>query len=272
MDDNEEVNSDMMADKGIAGVLGSAAILARQGRYDEASVLLQSINDAPPKLMAAVLDLQARIYAQQGRYAEAEALWLKALSIDPGNRSYRAALDALVDRRLSMPWYAKLVILLIALAAIVVIAFFWSGRTASKGSQPDTSLASQASAQPHLAIVDANIITQEITSLSAQIAAMEQENRENRRLIESLSRQNRLLQARISEYQQLTATSLNNLSSHVDSLGSEIAASSDATNQCIDKMATPPKKCLLEGVAEVLWFPFDLVLNLGRDRDAGAKK
>ncbi len=78
--------------------LMEAATLARRGRYQDAENLLSVLPGDGP-LGAATLDLKARVFAQQGRYLEAEYCWMEALRLSPANRSYRRALDCLVQSR-----------------------------------------------------------------------------------------------------------------------------------------------------------------------------
>lgn len=91
-----------------AAYLSLAASLARLGRYDEAQPwLLEAAKE--PSLRPGALDLRARILAQQGRYLEAESHWLEAVRLDPGNPSFRKALDALTKRRQPLLWLRPLV-------------------------------------------------------------------------------------------------------------------------------------------------------------------
>jgi len=80
-----------------------AVDLARAGRYADAERLLLEV-DRDERLRPAVLDLRGKIYAQQGRCTEAEACWLEALSLTPGNEHYRKALDALAGGRRYPAW------------------------------------------------------------------------------------------------------------------------------------------------------------------------
>lgn len=103
--------------------LAQAAELARAGRYDEAECTLTGVGE-DPGLKSKVLDLRARILAQRGRYVEAEACWIEALRLEPGNRDYRAALDALARDRRSPVWLRLVVnaaLMAMALAVVVYI-------------------------------------------------------------------------------------------------------------------------------------------------------
>ena len=71
---------------------------ARRGLFDSAERLLMELAGVD-EYKTAVLDLKAKMLAQRGRYAEAEKCWLEAVSLDPGNLSFRKSLNALVESR-----------------------------------------------------------------------------------------------------------------------------------------------------------------------------
>ncbi len=90
--------------------------LARMGFYAQAELILDEMTKTQGE-NALILDLRAKIMAQQGRLAEAEKFWLRALSIDPGNPSYRKSLDYLSVRRGSSTLAVLKYIAIIMLAA-----------------------------------------------------------------------------------------------------------------------------------------------------------
>lgn len=75
--------------------LDQACLLARKGRYDEASSVLADALAAKECSEADALDLQARIFAQQGLLLGAERCWLKAQALVPERSAYAASLAAL---------------------------------------------------------------------------------------------------------------------------------------------------------------------------------
>jgi len=98
------------ASKGVGRLFAVASILARKGRYADATKLLQKALDARECSTADALDLQARIYAQQGLYLQAESCWRKALALDGTNTAYADALARLRrPRRPIGPLYQVLV-------------------------------------------------------------------------------------------------------------------------------------------------------------------
>lgn len=72
-----------------------ATLLARKGRYPEATKTLQDALDASECGEAEAYDLQARISVQQGLYLDAEFFWQKARRADRSNPLYQSALDRL---------------------------------------------------------------------------------------------------------------------------------------------------------------------------------
>ena len=104
-------------------LVSEAALLARKGDYSGGEALLSDLLGEPDAL---TLDLQARIRAQQGRYHEAEALWLEASRIEPGNEAYRAALNRLATAQARPPWIRRVMTLGVALVAIVFLALLGS--------------------------------------------------------------------------------------------------------------------------------------------------
>ncbi len=75
--------------------LKHARLLARRGRFAEATEQLAEARARGECTEATALDLQARICAQQGLLLEAEACWRRAQSLDPANPAYADALGAL---------------------------------------------------------------------------------------------------------------------------------------------------------------------------------
>jgi type VI secretion system protein ImpK len=97
--------------------ISQASELARAGRYSEADQLLSEIKTGDTS--AAVLDLRARIHAQQGKLSEAEALWTRAIHLDPANLDYGAALQRI--SRMQTRRLAALRPLLSTLAALLCV-------------------------------------------------------------------------------------------------------------------------------------------------------
>jgi len=126
-----------------------AAAVARMGHYDEAEQLLMEL-DQDERLRPAVLDLRAKMYAQQGRYAEAEACWLQALSLVPGNRHYRKALDVLVRERRRPTWVGRVAwaILAAIVFAALLLVFNDRLRTPTKGPIPEGTHIAQSREKP----------------------------------------------------------------------------------------------------------------------------
>jgi type VI secretion system protein ImpK len=104
--------------------LAQAARLARRGEYPPAEALLGEAARATSGPRADILDLRARIHAQQGHMAEAEALWREALSLDPGNSDFQAALSAVArpsGGRIHMAALAAR-----SLAVVVLLLLAWT--------------------------------------------------------------------------------------------------------------------------------------------------
>jgi flagellar motor protein MotB len=103
--------------------LAKAITLSREGRYREAESLLDKESTDP-----LILDLLARIRAQEGRLCDAEALWRKALELDPVNETYMAALRRI--SMISLTVWARFCPYLI-LGAVIAIAIFLTAITVS---------------------------------------------------------------------------------------------------------------------------------------------
>jgi tetratricopeptide (TPR) repeat protein len=105
------------------GLLVNAALLARKGRYGEASELIARARASDRCPQAAALDLQARIFVQQGQLLRAEACWTEALQLDPANLAYVEALAQL--RRSASPMHRLRANLLALCAVVAVAAALW---------------------------------------------------------------------------------------------------------------------------------------------------
>lgn len=68
-----------------------AASLARKGDLAQATNLLEPLYDND-NLPIEIIDLLAKIYAQQGKIEQAQALWLRALQLEPSNLHILSAL------------------------------------------------------------------------------------------------------------------------------------------------------------------------------------
>lgn len=79
-----------------------ARLLARRGRFAEATERLEEAFSFGACSEAEALDLKARICAQQGLLLQAEVCWRKAQTLDTGNPTYADALTAL--RRSQRPF------------------------------------------------------------------------------------------------------------------------------------------------------------------------
>jgi predicted Zn-dependent protease len=73
------------------GILARAADLARKGELQQAELLLQPLVNKP-EAPTSTLDLLAKIYGQQRKMKEAQAMWLRALNMEPSNRHFLRAL------------------------------------------------------------------------------------------------------------------------------------------------------------------------------------
>ena len=99
----------------------AAIVLARKGRYIEASKLLRKARDNGECSEAVALDLQARIYAQHGQYIEAEACWRRAKILDSSNYAFDKSIERLHRARPSIDRIYKGISIFIILAFFVVI-------------------------------------------------------------------------------------------------------------------------------------------------------
>lgn len=72
-------------------ILARAALLAREGKLEQAEVLLLPlVKKSKPRIDT--LDLLAKIYAQQGKIEEARGLWLQVVQKEPSNKHVLRAL------------------------------------------------------------------------------------------------------------------------------------------------------------------------------------
>lgn len=97
-----------------------AADLARVGKFDEAEHLIEELNPET-SYTALELDLLARIRGQQGRLSEAEALWSRAIQLDPDNESYRSGLRRIASMRRRPVWMTSLIFLITGVLIIAAI-------------------------------------------------------------------------------------------------------------------------------------------------------
>lgn len=95
----------------------NAVLMARSGRFGEATAALSHALDLGQCTDGEALDLQARIYAQQGLYLHAEKCWRKAQHVDGGKPEYAAALNRL---HASHTQPLRVISLLIALVLIAM--------------------------------------------------------------------------------------------------------------------------------------------------------
>lgn len=84
-DNRAGINSDLI------NVLQRAATLARKGKLSQAENILTPLTESKIPILEA-MDLLAKIYAQQGKIDQAQALWVKALQMEPSNLHFLAAL------------------------------------------------------------------------------------------------------------------------------------------------------------------------------------
>ena len=74
-----------------SAALAWAAALARKGKMIQAeNLLLPIVNKRQSGTN--VMDLLAKVYAQQKKFEQAQALWLKALQLEPNNIHFLRAL------------------------------------------------------------------------------------------------------------------------------------------------------------------------------------
>lgn len=112
-------------------LFAQAILLARKGRYADASKLLPEALRLGQCTESEALDLQARIYAQQGQHLHAESCWRKAMGRDSSNPVYADALARL--QRIRRPWPVVRTIGFVAaaLAVVIVAMVIASGRDAT---------------------------------------------------------------------------------------------------------------------------------------------
>ncbi|GEM_PF-2184439 len=96
---NEQEEQDV-SDGGVGFRLMEARLLARRGRFAEATTRLAEAFSLGECTEVEALDLKARICAQQGLLLQAEVCWRKAQSLDADNPVYADALTALRQRQL----------------------------------------------------------------------------------------------------------------------------------------------------------------------------
>ena len=99
--------------------LFTARQLLRDGHLEEADKLARAVAKEEPSLLAATLDVQARVRRAQKRPDEARAHWEEALQLEPANNEYRRALERLDGPNLT-GW---LVSVPVAFAAVVSVWF-----------------------------------------------------------------------------------------------------------------------------------------------------
>lgn len=113
----------------VTDILIHAGALARRGDLLQAEDLLRTLSDRDISRVE-VIDLLAKIYAQQGKIDQAQALWLKALQLDPSNIHFLSALrlcacltksrfNQFVSRYL---WILLVVVLWFLIAMTVVVS------------------------------------------------------------------------------------------------------------------------------------------------------
>lgn len=101
--------------------LARASDLAREGYFAESEQIIAHLLERE-SLEPEALDLLARIRAHQGRYDEARRLWNHAIAVEPGNESYKAALDRIaeVDR---LPHRSRVLqVTFVCLVSVLIIA------------------------------------------------------------------------------------------------------------------------------------------------------
>jgi flagellar motor protein MotB len=126
----------------------SAAELARSGRHNEAQAIVEAIpSEQRP---ARLCDLLGRIYAQQGKFAEAEAIWNRALELDPSNEDYgRASRAARRGSRHSGFGLALASVLTILLIGVLTLMFWPHRRFTPERRTQEVKLSSPAKPSPH---------------------------------------------------------------------------------------------------------------------------
>lgn len=100
--------------------VANATNFARKGYHNQAEIIISEILKDYGDF-SEILDLQARIYAQQGRIVEAEAIWRKALLLDPSNSAYQKALNRISKMQQRPIWLVPLFYLIISLFLIFAL-------------------------------------------------------------------------------------------------------------------------------------------------------
>jgi len=256
-----------------------AVELARQGCYADAELFLLEAS-YQKGLRPAVLDLRAKMFAQQHRFSEAQACWLEALSLDPGNQQYRKALDAIASNEKYAFWSRlALVTLVIAVVTIGVFVAFITGFKLRADQY--NSLQKQFIEYEQTSVVSAKRLSQKVDLLEKTIADHVQ-NIENQLNSFASSQQH------IFEFQKELVTSVDSLSQkvyvldentkrHIIERDGQIFAAMDKLSEKIDLSAdkntekheapdrTAAKKGgLIEGLGKILFAPIDFILNLGK--------
>ncbi len=148
--------------RGTRRVFTAAVLLARKGRYAEATTLLARARDTHACSEAEALDLQARIYAQQGLALAAEACWRQAQTLESATHAYEAALHRLRHVRPSFDRWPRMVV---ALGMVVVVGMLvWQGAFVQPGVRSRQE-ASTAALRHELAVLQsaAQARDQEVT-------------------------------------------------------------------------------------------------------------
>ena len=149
-----------------------ASDLARARLWHDAELVLAPIvqrSDAP----AAALDLQARVCAQQGRVSEAEALWARALNLDPTIGSAQAGL-AKVRRTITRPLWMDAAVrvgTVILGGAILVGVLVWQNQQQEASAAALRKEVSETLAAQSKALLE---IRGEVNSNASQNTAVQQ--------------------------------------------------------------------------------------------------
>ena len=277
-----------------------AVELARQGHYTDAELLLIEFGNRK-EFRAIVLDIRAKMFAQQNRFSEAEACWLEALSLNPGNQQYRKALDTLTSNGQYAIWTRlALITLVIAVSTIGVFAVFMMGLnlsanrynnlqrqfaeyeqkslvsvkrlsqkvdmlekvSANNQKNLEKHLNSLASSQQQILESEKKLVAS-INWLSQKISSLEKESTSLENTMEEQSANSINLKNQITNLEKNLAVSIGTLSQKLDLLEEE-----KTIHQNIYSEQSNSHEGLLAGFGKVLFAPIDFVFNLGKKEES----
>ena len=231
--------------------------LARQRRYTDAELLLLEAGHHE-ELRPVVLDLRAKMFAQQHRFSEAEACWQEALSLDPGNKQYRKALDALASNgQYTFLSRFAMATLIIAVSMIGVLAVFIAGFNLSANRY--NNLQRQSEEYEQRTITSLRSLSQKVDSQN-RVSADRQKNLEDRLIsMAGLQRQN--LESR------------KELSASIDGVSQRIALLEANTEQHITDLNEKMNRdnTAITKITRMLFAPINFFFNLEEDDNSSTQ-